>query len=148
MNILGVLQNQWFKDPGRATDMYARRPNIMEKLELTKRFLLSSSSGLVLKQCFGPLAEELTYCNASPQIGGRSKDSFKAEPAHLTAVIDIVRPDLIIAFGAVARDGIKKVWNGPLIIAPHPSAIQRGVRAQLIQAANAARQMIRDAEAV
>jgi hypothetical protein len=124
--ILCVLQNQWFKEPQKAEAMYARHPDVDEKLGLNKTLLFGSPTGQTIRRVFGEdLAEGMFFINASPQIGGFAASHFKADLNHISFMIEHVRPEIIIAFGVQARLGVGKVWSGKTIFCDHPASHNR-----------------------
>jgi hypothetical protein len=120
MTIVAFLQNQWFKNPESIRAMYERNPERREKLN--KLFLFAGClTGKRLRAAFGDLCNEIIWENASREIGGKSSANFKPDPAHIKAVLDKHKPDLILLFGKNATHGVTQHWSGPKIIYPHPA---------------------------
>jgi hypothetical protein len=125
MKILAILQNQWFKNPEIAERMYARRPDLRN--EYIRRFLfMGCRTGQVLQQVFGEdLCRQIVWEEASPKIAGMSSGVFPADPEHIRKAIDRHKPDVILCFGKVARDGVKALdLSIPVHCGPHPTARQ------------------------
>ena len=128
MKILAFLQNQWFKDPKRVKEIYARNPN--RRQLLNARFLLYRSlTGKRIEKTFGKLIDEIIWENASPEIGGRSNTRFKADLDHMYKIIEEEHPDVILAFGMVASQAMIDMKEDhdatkefKLICGPHPAA--------------------------
>ena len=124
--VLAVMQNQWFRDPESVRRIMARRPQM--RRQLIARFLFAGCrSGRVLKRAFGARINEIVWEEASPEIGGKPSDCFRADLAHLRAVLDDVKPDIVIGFGKIACDALVGLVPGDkLLIAPHPTARSSG----------------------
>ena len=130
MKVLAFLQNQWLNEPKKALAMIARTPQV--RTRLIKYALFQSYTGMRLKQIFGDECVECDWDNASPQIGSRSSSCFPADPEHIKAVLEEHRPDVVLTFGKVATDALKKTCdNFKLIAGPHPAARQHNVMARL-----------------
>lgn len=139
MKILAVLQNQWFHDPERVKRLLAQHDNDPKFRHKLRRRLITYSlfagckTGQILKKCLGSkLCEKITWEEASPEHGGRASSCFPADRAHLTALIQEEQPDIIIAFGKIARDGLADLFpSDRLLTAPHPTARHAGVLDQI-----------------
>lgn len=138
MIVFGLLQNQWFKDPERAREVFARCRTGDERRRLLKAALDLSHTGRVLRRVFGDLYNQLIVENASPEIGGRSSAVYRADHHHILMTLHEVRPDVVFAFGVQARLGLQKFHNTPwvMIEAPHPAARYPAVERDLRKAVN------------
>lgn len=57
------------------------------------------------------------------KIAGVSSGAFPADLDHIRGLLTEVRPDVVLAFGTVARDAMLRIgYAGELIIGPHPTA--------------------------
>lgn len=114
MKILAILQNQWFKDPDRIAAIYARHADDLDyRARLNARYLFCKSlTGRRLKAAFGDLCDSIVWEEASPQVGGRSSSAFRADIQHIKRLVDHHQPEVIIAFGKIAQDG---VWRSMAI---------------------------------
>src|SRR3954470_24274441 len=123
MTILAFLQNMWFKDPERARGVFERNPDRRNQLIATYLFM-GCTTGKRLLAAFGEkLCDEIIWEECSLEIGGRSGSLFPADVAHMRAAIETHKPDVILGFGAVARDALAFIAPGNrTIIAPHPAA--------------------------
>lgn len=122
MKVLGILQNQWFREPDRIRAMIERSPQNRRRI-LTMTLFMGGKTGRILQQVFGDAwCERIAWDEASPLIGGHAASSFPADPEHLRRVIAETEPEVIVTFGAIARAGINQVWHGTAIHAPHPCA--------------------------
>jgi len=135
MKIRAFLQNQWFKDPERVRAIYARHPE--HRQGLTARFLFMSVTGKRLRAAFGDVIEDIVWENASPEIGGKSSASFRADLKHMVKLIEDEKPDVILAFGKSATEAIDEIDPKILCICgPHPAARQPNTREKLAEMAN------------
>lgn len=129
MKVLAILQNQWFANQVSARAMFKRWP---ERREHLIRYCLFAGcrTGRVLKDALGEeWCRKIVWEEASPEVGGVASSVFPADPAHLRAVVDKVKPDVVVALGKVAANGIAAL-ELPLAkqyFGPHPTA--RGVDA-------------------
>jgi hypothetical protein len=117
-------------EPERAAAMIARTPQVRPRL--IKYALFQSHTGTRLKQVFGEECMDWEWDNASPQIGGHSASCFPADPEHIKAVLEEHQPDVVLTFGKVASDALRKTCaHFKLIAGPHPAARQDNVMSRL-----------------
>lgn len=123
MKILAVLQNQWFKDP-EAWERSIARHHTMRRRMIAFALFRGCKTGRVLKSVFGEeLCHDIVWEEASPKVGGHSASVFPADPVHLNAIIDEVKPNVVLAFGRIASDALQEiVRHSRLIVGPHPAA--------------------------
>lgn len=127
MKILCILQNQWFKDPERVKKMLEGRDETFRRAFIKRALFHSCRTGKVLQQVFGDAwIDQMTFEEASREIGDHSASKFKHDPGHILKVVREVAPDLILAFGKVAEDAVSAVMWGckspTRIYGPHPTA--------------------------
>jgi hypothetical protein len=130
--VLAILQNQWFKNPESARAAYARNPE--RRHDLNRAFLfLRSTTGRNLRREFGQhLCDHIIWEEASPKIGGKSDSKFPPDPDHIAKQFELVRPRVVLLFGAIAAEGwdlclrrtpVMRREHGVLIFdGPHPAA--------------------------
>jgi len=121
--ILAFMQNQWFKKPDEVKAMYVRHLN--QRNYFIKRFLFAGCvSGKRLLAAFGnDLCNEIIWEEASPEIAGHSSGVFPADIEHIEAAIILHKPNLILCFGKIAGDAVRKIGvDVPVHYLPHPSA--------------------------
>lgn len=125
--ILAILQNQWFKDPDRVRRLYDRYPD--RRTAINRQLLfLQSKTGNILTSAFGQeLVDAIVWEEASPQIGGHSGAVFPPDRAHIAQAIADHQPDIVLAFGRMAHEGLYLLPAGPLwgkasVSYPHPTA--------------------------
>jgi hypothetical protein len=125
MRLLAVLQNQWFHDPEKVRAILARTPQARRRL-IHYSLFAGCRTGRVLKDVFGEeRCRTIVWEEASPEIGGKASSCFPADQAHLRAVLDDVKPDLVLAFGRIAGNALAELVPGAkLILGPHPTARQ------------------------
>jgi hypothetical protein len=123
MRVLAVLQNQWFRDPDKVRVIFERTPQARRRV-IHYSLFAGCRTGQVLKEIFGEvLCREIVWEEASPDIGGKSSACFPADLAHLRAVLDDVRPDIVLGFGKIACDALAGLVDGyDLVVGPHPTA--------------------------
>lgn len=132
IKILAFLQNQWFKDPEKAAEIFERHPD--RRNDLIRLYLFAGClTGRRLSAAFGdPLCRMITWEETSPRIGGESGSKFKPDFAHIRAAIEKHRPDVVVCFGRIAGDALRDIScqteHHPLpaslsiYFAPHPAA--------------------------
>jgi hypothetical protein len=141
MKILGVMQNQWFRDPDRIRTALARQPTDERRYQYRQRLIAYAlfagcKSGRVLTQTLGSdLCDAITWEEASPQIGGKASSCFPADLSHLESVLARERPDIIVAFGEIAGNALRSLNISNAIFAPHPTARRPGTLDRLTQVA-------------
>jgi uracil-DNA glycosylase len=122
MKVLAVLQNQWFQDPARVREILARRPDLRRPF-CHRALFAGCRSGQVLKQVFGPRCRDIIWENASPEIGDHASSKFPADIPHLRAMLEEVKPDVVLALGRVASEALLPIVpRAKLLIGPHPTA--------------------------
>lgn len=109
MKILGILQNQWFRDPDRVRKMIERTPEVRPRLIATALFM-GCATGKNLKVAFGgEVCGEVVWEESSPQIGGHSSSVFPADLEHIRRRIAEVNPYVVMTFGKIATDAVLQV---------------------------------------
>lgn len=133
MKVLCILQNQWFKNPEKAQRII---DNLITKCGeegrrdfLTGTLFMGCLTGRRIRAVFGEFLEDFTFEEASRQIGGYSASQFPADPKHITAAINEVKPDCVIALGTIAANGVLAAMRHPeirqsfhFLPGPHPAA--------------------------
>lgn len=123
MKIVAFLQNQWFKNPDRVKRLMDRNPEAREWY--IKKFLfMGCLTGRRLQGAFGEeLCSEIVWEETSRNIGGASNSVFPADEQHIEKVIEKHNPEIILAFGKVAQNGLWCKSRGvPVFNFPHPAA--------------------------
>ena len=137
--MLAILQNQWFRDPERVRGFIAAAddPADYRRRFLSRALFAGCLTGRRLRAAFGAdLCREIIWEEASPEIGGHSSSVFPADRAHVAEVIRLHLPDIILAFGKVAQNGLAGLFPAERIIAAsHPAARGEGTVPALVQAA-------------
>lgn len=125
MTVLAILQNMWFRDPGRVRLLLERNPAARDRV-IRYALFAGCLTGRRLKQVFGQdWCDEIHWEEASPQIGAHASSVFPADPFHIRAAIDRLAPSVVLAFGKVAEGGCRSALANlrpGLIIGPHPAA--------------------------
>lgn len=68
------------------------------------------------------LCQQIIWEEASPKIGGRASSNFEPDPKHVQRIIDEVRPDVIVAFGANALAAVYGTMSKAKVYSvPHPA---------------------------
>jgi hypothetical protein len=130
--VLAFLQNTWVNDPPRCQEVLDGCEAPAERRYMTSAWLfMGCTTGRRLKQAFGEDGVyDIVWDNASPKLAGASSGSFPPDPDHIRAVIEEVKPAVVLAFGRVAENGVRTLWDGPFIVGPHPTArgdVWRGI---------------------
>lgn len=138
MKIVAFLQNQWFKDPEGIKAMFAEHPERRERY-IEAFLFMGCLTGRRLKSAFGEeLCDRIVWEEISPEIGSHASSKFPPDPEHIEAVIRKHQPDVVVCFGKLASDGLRKtiVRLGPepisgfrILYGPHPAARQNPIPA-------------------
>lgn len=139
MKIVAFLQCQWFRDPNAVRAIYARRgSNLDKRAKLNARFLFRESlTGRRLTEAFGSRCRAIIWEEVSTQIGGGSSAVFPADLEHMCAVLNHHRPSVVLAFGKIAADAMRRIeCDGAdrpyaAIAGPHPAARYVGIVSDL-----------------
>lgn len=103
------LQNSW-------SPVYAGRHWPRESW---LRALERSRSGKKLKIMIG---DDLSVVhNTTLEVGPTASSICKPDLQHMSAVLFTERPKLVIACGRQAEKAVSEVWDGSLIVVPHPA---------------------------
>jgi len=132
MKIVAFLQNQWFKDPEGIKAMFAEHPERRERY-IEAFLFMGCLTGKRLQAVFGEdLCGQIVWEEISPEIGGHSSSKFPADPAHIERVLRKHNPDVVLAFGKLAGDGLLSTLSNPnlrelphgfkILYGPHPAA--------------------------
>jgi hypothetical protein len=127
MKILAFLQNMYFKDPERVGEMFNRHPDRRNYL-IASYLFMGCLTGKRLEQVFGSLCDSIIWEEVSRKIGGHSASVFPADLEHINASIAQHKPEIILAFGAVAKSAIEKINpQVEVIYSCHPAARKNAV---------------------
>jgi len=119
MTILGLLQNQWFKNPVRARqalDSYVKNGG-KRHLWIGKALFMGCRSGKMLRKGFGDLCDSIIWEEVSEHISADPTVKLRHDPIHVRRVLELHKPDIVIAFGEIAQRAVPTA-----IPAPHPAA--------------------------
>src|SRR6266568_1090430 len=107
MKIVAFMQNQWFRNPHKAREIFDKHSNKRE--ELIARFLFAGRglSGRRLQAAFGDLCDQIVWEESSTNFGGESSSLFPADMAHIKRVLEKHKPDIVLAFGKVASNALQ-----------------------------------------
>lgn len=137
MKIVGILQNQWFKNPAKIKQIIAEKeleyPNAREFYIATFLFW-GCLTGRRLRATLGEdYCNEIVWEECSKEIGGCASSKFPADIQHIKQVIAKHKPTVVIAFGQLAKDALMQLHTDKftLLLAPHPAARQSDVVTQL-----------------
>lgn len=86
--------------------------------------LANSVSGKKLRRLLGERCFEhpnVTYLNTTPAIGVGSSSKLPPDPGYARRKISEIAPDVLVACGKQAEELAKDIWQGPLLIVPHPA---------------------------
>lgn len=125
MITLAFLQNQWFRDPARVARLINRTPHDKTKFrrKLIQYALFAGClTGRRIKKAFGAHTDLIVWEEASKEIASKASGSFPPDYAHIGTTITEFNPDVIITFGNIATNAVKKLWTGKMIVGPHPAA--------------------------
>lgn len=136
MKIIAFLQNAWFRDPEGVKAMFAESPERRERY-ISASLFMGCLTGKRLKAIFGEeLCDAIVWEEISPEIGSHASSRFPADPAHIERVLRKHNPDVVLCFGKLASEGLRKtlstlnkeLLNGFSIIdGPHPAARQHAI---------------------
>lgn len=80
------------------------------------------------------MCDRIIWENVSPRIAGKASECFGVDQAHVDAVIDHFKPDVVLSFGRVAH---KADVHAPFTLTrPHPAARHGGVVDELREMAH------------
>lgn len=154
MKILGVLQNQWFKDPVRAKAMLdagvIRYGDIYRDRFIKMTLFMGCLTGRRIEAAFGPLVDDMKFCEASAEIGENANLAPEFDIDHLHATFLRLQPDIVVAFGNIAKAGVAAVLKersfpsvpSHVLCASHPAARGPDVMKLLVHTAGHLRRIL------
>ncbi len=121
--VVAFLQNCWFR-PGtshRMIDLYLTDQSFRRKV------LAMSMTGRRLKTAFADKFPDIWWDNASQFVADYSSGCNTADPIHMEAVLQQIKPVGIVTFGRIANEGMLNIartqWPIPKWhYFPHPNA--------------------------
>lgn len=137
MVVMGLLQNQWFRDPVRAArllDYYVRPDGDGRNAFIADMLFRGCLTGRRIKLAFGDrAARRIVWEETTPIMTADPSTVLPVDHGHVRAALDRIRPGLIVAFGRVAASAFSGTPTTPafdyvrdngaaVIFAPHPAA--------------------------
>lgn len=135
MRLLALMQNQWLRNADRhQAHADSLRENFIPEQwwryrEKSIPFALfrGCKSGRVLGRNLGDLCDRIIWEETTTRISADPSEVLPIEPLHVQAVFARYQPDVVIAFGAVARRAmLPPIERGEIsalkvVYAPHPA---------------------------
>lgn len=82
-----------------------------------------SRSGQRLKIIASALpSAEFEFDNTTPIVGHHPGSRVPPDPCHIVGTITEYEPDVLLLCGRQAQDAVSRLWNGGLVVVPHPAA--------------------------
>jgi len=136
VTVLAFMQNMWVRDPERVRALIERYGESYRRRLITYALFAGCASGRNLKTTFGEeICRRITWEEASREVTGHPGARPRADPVHIAASLKEHEPDIVICFVRIAADAVAPLWQGKLILAPHPTARQPDTFAKLRYAA-------------
>lgn len=130
--ILGLLQNQWVRDPVGVEAILSRYDTAFRRRYLGALLFFGSLTGKRLRAAFGERCDRIVWENASPAIGARSDAAPSPDLQHVRLALAEVQPQIVLTFGQRAHWAIGWTdWRGPVITGPHPAARMANIAERL-----------------
>lgn len=127
MKIVAFMQNMWVRDPARVAAGIARHGEQIRRRYITAFLFNGCLTGRRLKQYLGDLTEQIVWEEASREVTSTASAKVTADLGHIGIVLIENNPDLVISFGKIASDALKK-WELAaragvrFVYSPHPAA--------------------------
>ena len=131
MKVIAFLQNQWWKDPDRVRQIIemSREPEKCRQRMLVYG-LMQCKTGMVLMRKIkrvigGDIFNEIHWENSSRDFGSKSNCKFPPDIEHMQKVINEQDPDVILCFGAIAKEGLDQctlLSDTDVLYAVHPAS--------------------------
>lgn len=139
ITVLAFLQNQWFRDPALAKRSIDRLIAVggesARRRFIARTLFMGCLTGRRIKAAFGDDVNRIVWEECSREIAAQASGCPMPDPTHIQQALFDVSPDIVLLFGAVARDAVLPYWKGETILAPHPAARQISVLTELRSAA-------------
>lgn len=119
--IVAFLQNPWFPAHTHPTLVAKYR----DRQDFHKRILGASMTGKRLIAAFGDMYDKIHWDNANWRHTSVANGKMPADPEHIARTLIMHQPEVVLAFGAVAREALEPLvctYNFILLACPHPSA--------------------------
>lgn len=65
---------------------------------------------------------EFYYDNTTPEVGPSPDSSCEPDHHHVSGVLQSTQPDAVVACGKQAAATIRRAWEGPTLLVPHPAS--------------------------
>jgi hypothetical protein len=122
VTIMAFMQNPWFP--------YGTEKGIIDRYrtnqEFHRRLLSESMSGQRLLMAFGrEWFERIWWDNVAPEAADEPRKKTPVDMKHVEAMIQIVKPDLILTFGKMAQEALDTsagAISKKLMYCHHPNA--------------------------
>jgi hypothetical protein len=59
--------------------------------------------------------------NTTPAVGDHPDSRIPPDLSHVRRVLAARRPGVVVAFGKQAAETLGRLWDGPLLVVPHPT---------------------------
>lgn len=110
MQVVGFLQNAW-------SPLYA---GLQWPRDRWLAALYYSRSGQRLRN-LGEYYDQIWWDNTTPIVGATPDPIIKPDHKHIEKILDQQSATHVITFGVQAAKALTELWDGPHIIAPHPT---------------------------
>lgn len=121
MKILAFLQNPWFSVE---TDSHVIERYRTDQV-FHRRYLRGTLSGNRLSMAFSGLYEQIHWDNVSSDLSNEANDISAVDMKHVETTIRNTKPQLILTFGQLAKETIRKSLYAqgiPVMECHHPNA--------------------------
>lgn len=123
--IIAFMQNPWF-EPGTPRDHVHK---YRTDQEFHQKILAETMSGRRLRDAFGPtMFKSMWWDNVAPEAAEEASGVTPVDQDHVNEVITKVKPDLVVTFGNIATEAVRKTLSGenlPVLECHHPNARHR-----------------------
>ncbi len=112
IKVVGFLQNAW--SPMYAGSTWPRASWLYA--------LMTCRSGQKLRVLTSECNEvEFWWDNTTPVVGEAPNSILPPDSDHIRSVLHVQEPDIVLTLGRHAANAVQPLWNGPLLILPHPA---------------------------
>lgn len=120
---LAFLQNMWVKDPERVRKAIEEDGEEFRRRFMRYALFAGCKTGRMITKAFGKsLVEAMEFEETTRVISGNPKEILPVDLVHMRNAIELHKPKVIIAFGAIAHNAMAQIPHAAKYIQAHHPA--------------------------
>lgn len=133
---VAFLQNMWVRDPAAVQAQIELHGEAYRLRFMAHALFAGCVTGRRLRLAFGTeLIEQILWEETTREIADNPRTVYPAQKEHIRTVLETYKPMVVLTFGRIAEESVRPLWNGELIVSPHPCARVQDTAGKLKSAA-------------